>query len=108
MTRRRIRERPRPRHRAGALGRQVARPTAPVVPRSPPTHPPLTTALDFLDRERTIAAPGYNRWLVPPAALAIHLAIGEVYAFSVFNLPLTRLIGHTESAPEDWKLSTLG
>jgi MFS family permease len=62
----------------------------------------------FLSRERTIAAPGYNRWLIPPAALAIHLAIGEVYAFSVFNLPLTRLIGVTESAPEDWKLSTLG
>jgi MFS family permease len=72
------------------------------------THPPVATVLDFLDRERTIARPGYNRWLVPPAALAIHLAIGEVYAFSVFNLPLTRLIGITDSAPEDWKLSTLG
>src|SRR4051795_6008782 len=72
------------------------------------TRRPVTPALAFLDRERTIAGPGYNRWLVPPAALAIHLAIGEVYAFSVFNLPLTRLIGITESAPEDWKLSTLG
>src|ERR1700682_6322513 len=68
----------------------------------------VTPALAFLDRDRTIAGPGYNRWLVPPAALAIHLAIGEVYAFSVFNLPLTRVIGITESAPEDWKLSTLG
>jgi MFS family permease len=72
------------------------------------THRPATPAPAFLDRERTVAGPGYNRWLVPPAALAIHLAIGEVYAFSVFNLPLTRLIGITESAPEDWKLSTLG
>jgi MFS family permease len=45
---------------------------------------------------------------VPPAALAIHLSIGQAYAFSVFNLPLSRLIGGTESAPEDWKLSTLG
>src|SRR4029077_17043036 len=70
--------------------------------------PPVTPAVAFLDRERTIAWPGYNRWLVPPAALAIHLAIGEVYAFSVFNFPLTRVIGITESAPEDWKLSTLG
>jgi MFS family permease len=56
----------------------------------------------FLDRERIVAPPGFNRWLVPPAALAIHLCIGEVYAFSVFKLPLTRLIGITESAPDDW------
>ncbi len=72
------------------------------------TDRPATPALSFLDRGRSVAGPGYNRWLVPPAALAIHLAIGEVYAFSVFNLPLSRLIGITESAPEDWKLSTLG
>ena len=72
------------------------------------TYRPVAPAFGFLDRERTIAGPGYNRWLVPPAALAIHLAIGEVYAFSVFNLPLSRLIGITESAPADWKLSTLG
>ena len=64
--------------------------------------------LSFLDRERTIAPPGYSRWLVPPAALAIHLSIGQAYAFSVFNLPLSKLIGGTASAPGDWKLSTLG
>ena len=64
--------------------------------------------LSFLDRERTIAPPGYSRWLVPPAALAIHLAIGQAYAFSVFNLPLSKLIGGAASAPGDWKLSTLG
>src|SRR5271154_1731035 len=62
----------------------------------------------FFDRRRTIAAPGFSRWLVPPAALAIHLAIGQVYAFSVFNLPLSKLIGGATSAPDDWKLSTLG
>src|ERR1700709_221735 len=45
-------------------------------------------ALAFLDRERSIAPEGYSRWLVPPAALAIHLAIGQVYAFSVFVNPL--------------------
>src|SRR5438093_13757481 len=72
------------------------------------TPRPGSPAFAFLDRGRTIAGPGYNRWLVPPAALAIHLAIGEVCAFSVFNLPLTRLIGLTASAPKDWKLSTLG
>jgi MFS family permease len=64
--------------------------------------------LSFLDRERTIAPPGYSRWLVPPAALAIHLSIGQAYAFSVFNLPLSKLIGGTTAAPDDWKLSTIG
>src|SRR5579862_2949136 len=63
---------------------------------------------DFLERGRTVAGPGYNRWLVPPTALAIHLSIGQTYAFSVFNLPLTRVIGVTESAPGDWKLTSLG
>jgi MFS family permease len=42
----------------------------------------------FLARERTVAAPGYRRWLFPPAALAVHLSIGQVYAFSVFKTPL--------------------
>src|SRR6476619_2623257 len=64
--------------------------------------------LSFLDREHSIAGPGYSRWLVPPAALAIHLSIGQAYAFSVFNLPLSRLLGGAESAPGDWKLSTIG
>jgi MFS family permease len=65
-------------------------------------------ALSFLARERTIAAPGYSRWLIPPAALCIHLCIGQAYAFSVFNLPMTKLIGITQSAPDDWKLTDLG
>ena len=43
----------------------------------------------FLSRERIVAPAGFNRWLVPPASLAIHLSIGQVYAFSVFKLPLT-------------------
>ncbi|HTC51645.1 MAG TPA: OFA family MFS transporter [Steroidobacteraceae bacterium] len=58
----------------------------------------------FLSRSRTVAGPGFNRWLVPPAALCIHLCIGQAYAFSVFNLPLTKLLGITQSAPADWKL----
>jgi len=61
-----------------------------------------------LDRENTIAKPGFNRWLVPPAALSVHLAIGQAYGFSVFNLPMTKLIGITQSAPDDWKLTDLG
>ena len=64
--------------------------------------------LGWLDRSHTVAKPGFSRWLVPPAALCVHLCIGQVYAFSVFNLPMTRLIGITESAPDDWKLTELG
>jgi MFS family permease len=69
---------------------------------------PTTSGFDFLDRAHTVARPGYNRWLVPPAALAIHLAIGQAYAFSVFNLPLTRVLGVSAPTPDDWKLTTLG
>jgi MFS family permease len=78
---------------------------------------------NFLDKEHTIAGEGFNRWLVPPAALAIHLCIGMAYGFSVFWLPLSKAIGITEAVkcgPEvsffqelfvttcDWKVSTLG
>ncbi len=49
-------------------------------------------------REATIAKPGFSRWMVPPAALAVHLCIGQAYAFSVFNGPLTKVIGITQSA----------
>jgi MFS family permease len=62
----------------------------------------------FLSRERTIASPGHSRWLVPPCALATHLCIGQAYAISVFNLPLTKELGITHSLPEDWKLTDLG
>ena len=62
----------------------------------------------FLDRAHSVAPPRYPRWLVPPAALAIHLCIGQAYAFSVFNLPLSKLIGGSAPAPDDWKLSTIG
>src|SRR6202522_2584934 len=58
----------------------------------------------FLSRESTIAPLDYPRILVPPAALAVHLAIGQAYAFSVFNLPLTKLIGIDHSAPGDWNI----
>jgi len=62
----------------------------------------------FLDRQSTAAEPGFNRFLVPPAALAVHLSIGQVYAFSTFNLPLSKLIGLTQTAPGDWNLKELG
>ncbi len=66
------------------------------------------SVLSFLDREHTVAEPGFSRWMVPPAALCIHLCIGQAYAFSVFNLPMTKLIGITKSAPDDWQLTDLG
>ena len=66
------------------------------------------SVLSILDRSHTVAKPGFSRWMVPPAALCIHLCIGQAYAFSVFNLPLTKLIGITKSAPDDWKLTDLG
>ncbi len=67
-----------------------------------------TSWLPFLDRTRTIARPGYSRWMVPPAALCVHLCIGQAYAFSVFNLPMTKLLGISQSTPGDWKLTELG
>lgn len=64
--------------------------------------------LSFLDKENTVAKPGYSRWMVPPAALFIDLCIGHAYAFSVFNLPMTKLVGVTESTPSDWTLTQVG
>jgi MFS family permease len=79
--------------------------------------------LESLDKEHTIARPGFNRWLVPPAALAIHLCIGMAYGFSVFWLPLSKAVGikETLACPADmgffaeitatacdWKISMLG
>ncbi len=61
------------------------------------------TGPGFLARERTVAGPGFSRWLVPPAALAIHLCIGMAYGFSVFWLPLSQSLGITKSiaCPKD-------
>jgi MFS family permease len=77
----------------------------------------------LLSKDRTVAHPGFNRWLVPPAALAIHLCIGMAYGFSVFWLPLSKALGVKEAmacGPEvgffaqlfttqcDWSIATLG
>lgn len=61
--------------------------------------------LSFLDCDKSIAKPGYNRWLFPTAALSVHMCIGQAYGLSVFNIPLSKLIGITESAPNDWPLN---
>ncbi len=90
-----------------------------------PNGSPTSTASDpgFLSKERIVAGPGFNRWMVPPAALAIHLCIGMAYGFSVFWLPLSKAVGikdPVKCAAEigffqelfvtncDWKISTLG
>ena len=52
-------------------------------------------ALSFLDREHTVAKPGYSSWLIPPAALAIHLCIGQAYATSVYK---TALVKHFDTS----------
>jgi MFS family permease len=76
----------------------------------------------ILDKERTIAIAGFNRWLVPPAALCIHLCIGMAYGFSVFWLPLSRALGLTapKACPDmslvqelftttcDWRVASMG
>jgi MFS family permease len=62
----------------------------------------------FLSKERIVAPLTFNRWLVPPAALAVHLSIGMAYGFSVFWLPLSRAIGIVRPDPADWKITTLG
>src|SRR5277367_5629734 len=76
----------------------------------------------ILDREHTIAKAGFNRWMVPPAALCIHLCIGMAYGFSVFWLPLSRAVGLTapKACPDislmqelftttcDWKVASMG
>jgi MFS family permease len=67
-----------------------------------------TASTGLFDRQRIIARPGFSRWMVPPAALCVHLCIGQAYAFSVFNLPMTKLLGITTSTPDDWKLTDLG
>ncbi|MGZ5811742.1 MAG: OFA family MFS transporter [Xanthobacteraceae bacterium] len=81
-----------------------------------------TGGIGILDRERIIATAGFNRWLVPPAALCIHLCIGMAYGFSVFWLPLSRAVGVTASkaCPDmsiveelftttcDWRVASLG
>lgn len=81
------------------------------------------TVTGFLAKERIIAGKGFNRWLVPPAALAIHLCIGMAYGFSVFWLPLSKALGIKQplACPADvgffqelfttscdWRISTLG
>ena len=84
---------------------------------------PAVTAPGLLSKSRIVAHAGFNRWMVPPAALAIHLCIGMAYGFSVFWLPLSKALGLQTSlkcGPDvgfwgqlvttecDWSVATLG
>src|SRR6476660_4806379 len=82
----------------------------------------IDAGVGLLDRERIIAKAGFNRWLVPPAALCVHLCIGMAYGFSVFWLPLSRALGITaaKTCPDitlvqelftttcDWRIASMG
>jgi MFS family permease len=61
----------------------------------------------LLSKERIVARPGFNRWLVPPASIAIHLCIGSVYAWSIYNPALIRSLGVVVPAADDWKLPSV-
>ncbi|PCI03001.1 MAG: MFS transporter [Hyphomicrobiales bacterium] len=61
----------------------------------------------FLMKENIVAKSGFNRWLVPPASIAIHMCIGSVYAWSLFNPALTRELGVVVSSADDWSLSSV-
>lgn len=61
----------------------------------------------LLSKERIVAEPGFNRWLIAPAALGIHLCIGSVYAWSLFNPALVKRIGVVTSAADDWSLKSV-
>ncbi|WP_254695120.1 OFA family MFS transporter [Leisingera sp. NJS201] len=63
--------------------------------------------LGILHKAHITAGPGFNRWRVPPASIAIHLCIGSVYAWSVFNPPLTRELGVIASSADDWSLASV-
>jgi MFS family permease len=63
--------------------------------------------LALLSKDRIVAGPGFNRWLVPPASIAIHLCIGSVYAWSIYNPALVRVFGVVTPSAEDWSLSSV-
>jgi MFS family permease len=62
---------------------------------------------DSLKKNHIVAGEGFNRWLVPPASIAIHLCIGSVYAWSIFNPPLTKEFGVVAASSGDWGLQSV-
>ena len=64
--------------------------------------------MSILDRAATVAKPGFNRWMVPPAAIAVHMCIGQVYGFSVFKKPLAKALGISAATTGDWSEADIG
>ncbi|PWW03865.1 MFS transporter [Hoeflea marina] len=62
---------------------------------------------DSLKKEHIVAGEGFNRWKVPPASIAIHLCIGSVYAWSIFNPPLIKEFGVVAASADDWSLPSV-
>jgi MFS family permease len=62
---------------------------------------------DNLKKEHIVAHDDFNRWKVPPASIAIHLCIGSVYAWSIFNPPLTKQFGVVAASAGDWDLQSV-
>jgi MFS family permease len=64
--------------------------------------------MSFLSRDATIAKPGFSRWLVPLAAIAVHMCIGQVYGFSVFKKPLAKMLGNEAAGAVPWTEADIG
>jgi len=67
----------------------------------------MSNMFSFLMKDKIMAPEGYNRWRVPPASIAIHLCIGSVYAWSIFNPALIKELGVVSSSADDWTLSSV-
>lgn len=63
--------------------------------------------LAHLHKRHIVAKPGFNRWWIAPASVFIHLCIGSVYAWSMFNPPLVKQLGVVASAADDWQFSSV-
>ncbi len=66
-----------------------------------------SSLLGLLSKDRIVAKSNFNRWLIAPASVAIHLCIGSVYAWSIFNPALVKQLGVVTSAADDWSFSSV-
>ena len=67
----------------------------------------MSGMFSFLMKDKIVAPKGFNRWRIPPASIAIHLCIGSVYAWSIFNPALIKELGVVASSADDWTLSSV-
>ena len=71
------------------------------------SYRPSSGPFAFLMKDRIVAPPGFNRWRIPPVSIAMHLCIGSVYSWSIFNPALTKEVGVVASAADDWSISSV-